>query len=305
MNSVDQVESDIKSLKIQGATNVALAVLETLEKTVVNTPAITPEALKDLGTRLAYARPTEPLAQNALRYIFTDQRGDARAIKEKVATYTSFVSDAKIAITGHGSALMHDGATYLTHCHASTVTNVFLNAHREGKNIHVIATETRPLMQGRITVKELLDGGIEDVTMIIDSAAASVLSDPTRTISAVIIGADLLLEHGFVNKIGSLSIVIAARARNIPVYCFSTLLKFDPRRDNTALIETRDPKEIWSDAPPNLTMYAPAFDYTPYSSHIHVVCEAGTIQGDMVKHTALQQYPFINYGQSIPSLSVA
>ena len=300
MNPIDQVESDIKNLRIQGATNVALAVLDALEKTIVNTPAITPEALKDLGTRLAYARPTEPLAQNALRYIFTDQLQDARAIKEKVATYKSFVTDAKKAITGHGSALMHDGATYLTHCHASTVTNVFLNAHREGKHIRVIATETRPLMQGRITIKELLDGGIEDVTMIIDSAAASILSDPARTISAVLIGADLLSEHGFVNKIGSLSIVIAAHARNIPVYCFSTLLKYDPGLFTPALIETRDPKEIWPDAPQNLTMYAPAFDYTPYSPDVTVVCEAGTIKGDIVKHTALNQYPFLNQTNTAP-----
>lgn len=275
--------SDIKNLKIQGATNVALAVLDALEKN--------PD--KDIATRLAFARPTEPLAQNAVRYIFADAALDAQAIKTKVASYTALIADAKKSIATYGSQLLEDSATYLTHCHASTVTNVFLNAHKDGKQINVIATETRPLMQGRITVKELLDSGLTNVTMIIDSAAAAVLSDPARKISGVLIGADLLSEEGFVNKIGSLAIVLAARARNIPVFCISTLLKYDPRPFTPALIETREAAEIWPEAPANLAILAPAFDFTQYASDVMVVCEKGAIAGNMVKQTALATYPFI------------
>jgi ribose 1,5-bisphosphate isomerase len=278
MPSVDKIESDIKSLKIQGATNVALAVLEALEQA--------PD--KEVGTRLAYARPTEPLAQNAIRYIFSGEDTKAR-----IQQYKSFISEAKTAITRFGSTIMQKGATYLTHCHASTVTNVFLNAHREGKNVGVIATETRPLMQGRITVKELLDGGLTDVTMIVDSAAASVLADPAKKIAAVFVGADLLAERGFVNKIGTLPIVTAAVARNIPVYCFSTLLKFDPTPFTPDRIEMRPAQEVWPDAPSELKTLAPAFDFTPYGPGISVVCEAGIISGNDVKNAVQKIYPFI------------
>lgn len=299
MKTLDQLVSDIQHLTVQGATNVAIALLDHLAETIAASPGIATSELQEIGTRLAYTRPTEPLAQNALRYIFDEQQEDAQTIKEKDGAYKTLITDAKKAITAHGSSLMHDGATYLTHCHASTVINVFLRAHREGKRIKVIATETRPLMQGRLTVKEMLDGGIQDVTMIIDSAAASALSDPARSISAVLIGADLLSEHGLVNKIGSLAIVIAARARNIPVYCFSTLLKYDPRPFTPGRIETRDPKEIWPDAPKNLTIYAPAFDYTPYQAGVTIVCENGAIAGNSVRDAALRRYPFLNQTNTI------
>jgi len=293
MNPAQSILTDIKSLKIQGATNVALAVLEALEKSVSDTPDMTTDKLAELGKELAYARPTEPLAQNALRYIFSDSP-KLPAIRAKIATYRSFISDAKTKIAKYGGGMLTDGSTYLTHCHASTVTNTFLSAHRAGKNVNIIATETRPLFQGRITVKELLDGGLENVTMIVDSAAASVINDPKRNIAGILIGADLLTETGLVNKIGSLAIIVAARSRNIPVYCFSTLLKYDPRPFDPSLIETRNPKEIWAEAPSDLKLYDPAFDYTPYLSDVTVVTEAGMIKGSEVKEAALTNYPFIH-----------
>jgi ribose 1,5-bisphosphate isomerase len=291
MPDIAQITSDITSLKIQGATNVALAVLDTIADTISNEPEVPIADLKKIATDLAYARPTEPLAQNALRYIFTkDVIGSL--ILEKVASYKAQIKNAKISIAAFGRDVFADGGTYLTHCHASTVTNAILSAHKDGKKLHMIATETRPLMQGRKTVKELLDGGMPDVTMIIDSAAASVLADQDRNIKGVVIGADLLSEKGFVNKIGSFSIISAALSRGIPVYCFSTLLKYDPRPWDTKLIETRDPKEIWPEAPETLKIFAPAFDYTPYQDGITFVTEQGPINGAIVKDTATQMYPF-------------
>jgi ribose 1,5-bisphosphate isomerase len=294
MNPAQDVHTDIVSLKIQGATNVALAMLDTLTLTVRNAPDTPVTTLKEIAESLAYARPTEPLAQNAVRSIFADSPKNAAAMLGKIATYTTYIKDAKKKIAAHGASLMQDGKTYLTHCHASTVTNAFLAAHAEGKKLSVIATETRPLFQGRLTVRELIDGGIDPVTLIVDSAAASALADPKRDIAAVFIGADLLTDTGFVNKIGSLAIVLAARAKSIPVYCFSTLLKYDPRPFDDSLIETRNPSEIWQDPPEKLSIFAPAFDFTPYASDISVITEAGLLRGEEVAESARMNYPFIS-----------
>ena len=296
MNFVDQIESEIKSLKIQGATNVALTVLQALTQALDESPDINSELLKQIGTRLAYVRPTEPLAQNAVRYIFGDLKSDKETIRGRVALYKSLIEDSKKEIAKVGSKLIHDGAAYVTHCHASTVTNALLTAKNEGKVIHVISTETRPLMQGRRTAQELLDGGLQDVTMIVDSAAATTLANKQKPVEAVLVGADLLSPTGFVNKIGTLGIIIIAQSYGIPVYCFSTLLKFDPRPDVYDHIELRDPKEIWAEAPQNLTIYSPAFDYTPYTEHITFITEEGPIKGDSVKESALRRYPFIAKG---------
>ena len=77
--------------------------------------------------------------------------------------------------------------------------------------------------------------------------------------------------------------LLAAKSQNIPVYCISTVLKYDPRPFNQTIIETRNPKEIWPDAPANLTIFAPAFDFTPYNLGVTLVTEAGMITTDYGK----------------------
>ncbi|OGG34666.1 hypothetical protein A2363_03975 [Candidatus Gottesmanbacteria bacterium RIFOXYB1_FULL_47_11] len=269
MQTEDQLIADIKNLKIQGATNVAMAILNFLSLAPT-------ELAKEIGERLAYVRPTEPLAQNAIRYICSSPD-----IKTNIAAYTSFIENAKKSIITHGAGVTHDGKTYLTHCHASTVTSALL-AHKA----HVIATETRPRFQGRTTAQELLDAGI-DVTMIVDSAAASLIHD--SHIAGMLVGADLLTSNGFVNKIGTYGIALAAQKHGVPIYCFSTLLKYG---DNP-VIENRDPKEIWPDAPNKLKFYAPAFDFTPYDAGVTLITEVGVVKGQDVLAAVKKEYPWL------------
>lgn len=292
MQTIDAIEKQITSLTIQGATNVALAVIDALKQTAMASPDMSVRELQAIGTRLAYARPTEPLAQNCVRYVFANA-ADPQAIRAKLASAAALITDAKAAITKTGESVIHDRSTYLTHCHASSVTGIFLAAHLAGKHIGVIATETRPMYQGRRTVQELLDGGLTDVTMIVDSAAASILADPARHVAGILIGADLLTETGFVNKIGSFAIALAARKYNIPLFCISTLLKYDPRPFDPSVIEKRDPREIWTDAPTGLTIEAPAFDFTPFDDNTSLITETGVIPGLQVKPAATRAYPFI------------
>lgn len=273
MQTEEQLLNDINNLKIQGATDIAMAVLDALEQ----------NPSKDLGTRLAYARPTEPLAQNAVRYVFAGEN-----VQERIAQYNKWITDAKQKIISNGCPLIQNNKTYLTHCHASTVSGTLISAHNKGISFSIISTETRPRFQGRITVRELLDAGIDDVTMIIDAAAAPVMTD--RHVDAVLIGADLLSDRGFANKIGSLSIILSAQKFNIPVYSFTTLLKFDPKPFDKNILEIRNPHEIWEDPPENLKIFAPAFDYIPYDTCVQFVTEAGILSGDKLKETAVQYY---------------
>lgn len=68
------------------------------------------------------------------------------------------------AIGLHGSKLIKDNFTILTHCNAGalatsdygTALGVVRIAHEQGKNIKVLADETRPYLQGaRLTAWEL------------------------------------------------------------------------------------------------------------------------------------------------------
>lgn len=283
---IKKVMSDISALKIQGATNVALAVLDTLEAHS-DLPA---RDLQHMGEQLAYARPTEPLAQNAIRYIFSDTD---KSLVSRITQYRTYIEEGKRTIPENGKQLLVDGGSYLTLCHSSTTVSLFKEARAKGAVFSMYVAETRPLFQGRITATELLKAGFDDVTMVIDDVAVSLLEGRKGKIDAVFIGADLLTDTGFVNKVGSLAVSAAAARHKIPVYCLTTLLKYDPRPYNPAVIEQRSAVEIWPDAPTGLKFYAPAFDFVLYNEYVGVVTEAGIIPGDQVRSAVQAKYPFV------------
>lgn len=273
MNPIDDIESDIRNLKIQGATNVALAVLDVLEKN--------PD--KEIGLRLANARPTEPLAQNAIRYIFSGPD-----TLKRIHQYKTFIHKAKISIPENGASLLVNGGTYLTLCHSQTTIDLFHKARKNGAFFSLFVAETRPLYQGRITATELINLGFDDVTMVTDNVAFALLEN--KKFDAVFLGSDLLTETGFVNKVGSLAAATIANLRTTPVYCVSTLLKFDPK---PFIIEQRNPDEIWEHSPKSLKFYAPAFDYIPYYPNVQIICEEGVIEGKNVNLAVMKHYSFI------------
>lgn len=290
MKTIDQYIKEIQNLKIQGATNVALSVLDAIELTLLNSPSMPLNELKHIGVRLAYARPTEPLAQNALRYIFSEQN---TPLLPKLKQYRTLIEQAKIQIPQHGKKILTDGGVYLTLCHSSTTVSLFETARKEGTYFSVYVAETRPRFQGRITATELLDRGFDDVTMIIDDVAVSLIEGRKGKIDAVFIGADLLESTGFVNKVGSLAVAAASNDKHIPVYVLSTLLKYDPRPFLPSMIEQRSSDEIWKEAPKTLKFYSPAFDFVPYFPNVHIISEAGIIEGTKVQECAKQLFPFV------------
>jgi len=117
-----------------------------------------------------------------------------------------------------GAALLPEKATVLTHFNAGglatggygTALGVIYAAKEAGKQIHVFADETRPLLQGaRLTAWELINQGVE-VTVICDSAAATVLQQ--GKVDAVITGADRVAANGDVaNKIGTYPLAVLAK----------------------------------------------------------------------------------------------
>jgi len=94
---------------------------------------------------------------------------------------------------------------------------VIRSAVAQGKRIRVIATETRPRLQGaKLTVYELKRDGI-DVTLITDNMVGYVMSQ--GMVDKVIVGADRVLRDGHVaNKIGTLTIAIVAKRYSVPFY---------------------------------------------------------------------------------------
>ncbi|MCK9996338.1 MAG: S-methyl-5-thioribose-1-phosphate isomerase [Candidatus Krumholzibacteria bacterium] len=191
-----------------------------------------------------------------------------------------------------GAELLPDVATVLTHCNAGglatggygTAVGVVYGAKEAGKTIRVFADETRPLLQGaRLTAWELADQGI-DVTVICDSAAATVLRQ--GRIDAVITGADRIAANGdAANKIGTYPLAVLAARHAVPFYVAAPGSTFDPDTPTgeKIIIEERDPAEVhsWGQTrvtPETAAAWNPAFDVTPAELITAFITEHGVLK---------------------------
>jgi len=200
------------------------------------------------------------------------------------------------AIGQHGLNLLReltgDRLNLLTHCNAGALATggigtatapMYLAAELE-LPLTVYADETRPLLQGsRLTAWELSQAGI-DVSIIADSAAATVMAQ--KRVTAVITGADRIAANGDVaNKIGTYSLAVLARHHRLPFVVAAPTSTIDLNCACGAKIpiEYRGAEEITTGfgrvtAPPGVAAFAPAFDVTPAELITAIVTERGVIR---------------------------
>lgn len=298
-----EVAKKIKQLEIQGARNVAIAAIKSFNESAKESKAKNKETflreLSEAKTVLFASRATEPLMRNAIRYLIQAvQSSNKTSVKELVNVASKVTSQflerleySKEKIASIGSKRISDGSKVLTHCHSSTVTNMLRKAKLDGKNFEVVCTESRPVFQGRITAKELLDYGIK-TTLIVDSAVRLFVN----TVDLVVVGADAITSEGnVINKIGTSMVALASKEARTPFYVVSELLKFDPTTvlGNFETIEERSSKEVWDSPPEGLAIRNPAFDVTRREFIHGIICEEGIVSPDSISELLNRKYPWI------------
>lgn len=267
-----RVVSDIETLKIQGAQQIARQAAASLQYLLIqskkqnHTSEIVVGRLFAAREFLFGARPTEPAMRNAINFILRDPRKLScvqssvllNAINARINETLSYFIESDKKISNFASKKVRSGVTIFTHCHSSTVTHALVSAHKEGKRFFVKNTETRPLFQGRITAAELAKAGIP-VTHYVDSAAQLALKES----DAFFIGADAITVEGYVmNKIGSELFALVANEYNVPLYVLSQSWKFDPQTvfGFEEPIEERGAQEVWKNTPNGVTVHNCAFE---------------------------------------------
>src|SRR5574339_637219 len=187
-----------------------------------------------------------------------------------------------------GEILFSDGDTIMTHCNAGALATVaygtalgVIRATKDsGKNIKVIATETRPVQQGsRLTAFELKHDGF-DVSLIPDTAVGYSMAN--KLVNKVIVGADRVLKTGHVyNKIGTYQVALMAKQHNIPFYVAAPLSTFDMKSNpQDVIIEQRKGIEVTQigdkkTAPDGVNVINPAFDMTTTELISGIITETG------------------------------
>jgi len=293
----------IKRLEVQGARNVAIAAIKAIETLAKETKAKNKkEILKELSAAkeiLFASRETEPLMRNAVRWIISQvEKSSKERVKELVEIVSSAskqflnnLEESKEKIAEIGARRIKNDSVILTHCHSSTVTHLLKRAKQEGKSFEVICTETRPIFQGRLTAKEMLELGVK-TTLIIDSATRFFMNQ----VDFAIVGADAITSQGnVINKIGTSMIALVANEARTPFYVVSELLKFDPvtMYGDYEKIEERIPNEIWETPTKNLVIRNPAFDVTRRDFIHGIICEEGIISPHSIIEVMHRKYPWV------------
>ncbi|MFH0862355.1 MAG: S-methyl-5-thioribose-1-phosphate isomerase [Candidatus Altiarchaeota archaeon] len=294
---VKETAEKIGSMQIRGALRIAIAAAKALEQEIVEGASY--DELVKAGDALKDARPTAVLLPNAINYILhlaeshaTDDPIVARPMLiGDVANFIAELESSIDRIAEVGAEIVDDGDVVLTICNSDTVARILKRAWQDGKRFKVYACETRPRLQGHITVKDLSSASI-DVTIIVDSAAYYTML--RKGVRKAMVGADTVSANGdVVNKIGTSQVALAAKAAGIEFIVCTETIKFSPYSigGHEIEIEERDPKEVAEI--PKVGVFNPAFDVTRADMIARIVTEEGIIRPADVERKIEEKYAWM------------
>jgi methylthioribose-1-phosphate isomerase len=306
--SAAEVADAIKQMKIRGAPALGAAAAMALAVTALRSRSGDAGALlHELERATEEVRRTRPTGANlfaGLNRVMAAAReagDDVARIREKVVKEAQRIADEDVdanrQMGKNGAELVKDGATILTHCNAGalatvdygTALGVVRAAREQGKQVNVIATETRPLCQGsRLTTWELKRDDIP-VTLITDSMVGHVMAQ--GKVDLVIVGADRIAASGdTANKIGTYTIAVLAKRHGIPFYVAAPTSTIDLETSDGSKIkiEHRDPSEVRffsgeEIVPEGVEVLNPAFDVTPAELITAIITERGVVSPEKVR----------------------
>jgi methylthioribose-1-phosphate isomerase len=298
----EQLIDAIKRLAVRGAPAIGVAAaygaVTAAQEIKTNNLEEFKSELKSITRRIGASRPTAVNLTWAVERLenIAENAADIPGLKQdllKEATnihHEQIESDLRMA--GIGAKLLKKGDTVLTHCNtgalatagSGTALGIIKQAYSTGMITHVIATETRPLLQGsRLTAYELKKNGIP-FHLITDSTAGALMKQ--GKINAVITGADRIAANGdTANKIGTYTLAVLAKEHRIPFYVAAPMSTVDIKIESGVEIEIeeRPSYEVTSfqgviSSPEGINVYNPAFDVTPHDYISAIITERGIIR---------------------------
>ncbi|MCL2890442.1 MAG: S-methyl-5-thioribose-1-phosphate isomerase [Methanomassiliicoccaceae archaeon] len=291
-NNHADVAVSIRNMTTRGAPSIGAAAaygmcLASLNKKDINKAAET----------IRNARPTAHDLFYAVDHMLA-ALGDGKDPVEAADAYAQMIVDKCVMIGEHGSKLIKNGDTIMTHCNAGALATVDVGtalapirkAWADGKDIFIYASETRPRLQGmQLTSWELLQEGIPHC-VIADGASGHFMRGNAKHgikgVNMIITGADRITANGdLANKIGTYEKAVIAKELGIPFYVAAPISTFDFGTEcgEDIVIEDRSEEEVTMIgdkriAPEGSRAKNPSFDMTPARYVTGFITEAGVLK---------------------------
>lgn len=300
LSNPDEVADAIKRLKVRGAPLIGVTAALGFAQGVAQYAGPADNLGKYVASLHEKLRNTRPTAVNlfwALARMRKVYESNEHRVLDEIknilwAEAEAMVSEDRnlnLRIGEYGSNLVKPGSQILTVCNAGalatcghgTALGIVRSAFSEGKVEMVYSCETRPVLQGaRLTVWELTADQIP-VTLITDNMAAYLMQQ--GRVDMVIVGADRIAANGdTANKIGTYMLAVLANYHKIPFVVAAPTSTIDQElMDGSRIpIEEREPDEVRTVGQslltlPEVKVYNPAFDVTPYQLITAIVTENG------------------------------
>jgi methylthioribose-1-phosphate isomerase len=294
LEGADDTAAAIRRLAVRGAPLIGMTAAYALAMEVASEPGLGSlergwEVLRDARpTAVNLAHAVDRVRAAALAAGPVRMAAAARAEAQRIHAEEDAASEA---IAAHGADLLAGARRIATHCNTGalaaggrgTALAVILELHARG-GVHVLAGETRPLLQGaRLTAWELARGGVPH-ELVVDGAMAGLIR--RGEVDAAIVGCDRVAANGdTANKVGTYSLALAAQAAGIPFVVAGPTSTIDPTLpDGDGIeIEERGGDEVRGfggveTTVPGTAVRNPAFDVTPASLVSALVTERGVAQ---------------------------
>jgi methylthioribose-1-phosphate isomerase len=207
-----------------------------------------------------------------------------RLLEEDRVACRRMAEFGRVELVGRRRLLTHCNTGRLATAGLGTALGVVYAIAEAGEPVEVLASETRPLLQGaRLTAWELVDAGIP-VTLLAEGATAAAMAG--GMVEAVLVGCDRVARNGdTANKIGTYGLSVLARSHGIPFYVVGPLSSFDPMAANgdQIVIEERSADELRrlaavQVAPAEAAAWNPAFDVTPAGLISGFITDVGVLR---------------------------
>jgi len=294
-----ELANSIKVMTIRGAPAIGVAAAMGMALATIEYKNLTKENfLKKMEDAADVLRSTRPTASNLfwavdrILKVINSFPDNPLKISDLVIEEAKLMAQEDINVNKNigknGASLLQDGDVVLTHCNAGSLATVQYGtalapiraAIEMGKDISVIADETRPRLQGaRLTAYELQYDKIP-VKVISDTSSGLLMR--LGKVDKVIVGTDRVTSDAVFNKIGTYLVALAAFDNKIPFYVAaptSTLSLHETIEDVT--IEQRDSSEVKNIlgkvqiVPNGVECLNYAFDITPFRLVTGVITEDG------------------------------
>jgi len=286
--TVDQVAVCIEDMVIQGAFSLSIAAGYGLALAANETGSDCQARLQAATERLKRTRPTGLALHRMLAACMAAAEKALAASQPPIEAILATVDRGAAALARQGyetgrivCELLPDNATILTHCFPDrSYAYMLVEAKRTGKTLRVIASETRPYLQGaRLTSFCAQQAGAE-VNVITDGMGGFLMR--RGEVDAFVTAADRVCMDGAVcNKVGTYQYALAAQANGLPYFVLRQSGPDVESADESGVeVEFRDGEEVVNiggtrTAPSGVEGLYPAFDITPADLVTKIITDRG------------------------------